>query len=622
MKIYIKLSYFLTGLLFIATITGCAKGSNVENNTLNNEYCGDGVCNNTETNGTCPEDCVNSLCGNGNIDDNEECDGANLNGQSCTTLQYDSGTLNCDSNCKFDIQQCEGCPNSCELSGSYRCNGVNIEYCSIVDNCLSWAVDTDCSNMEQTCDDSGESPVCSDTCTSTCTVENDTQCNGNTIQQCKTIGTECLIWVDGDNCESSNQVCDEGTGQAICAASCTNTCDAIGDVQCSLNIVEECQLGSNTCLGWATSENCETTGMICESGDCICGPSCTIGEFQCSGDNLEICASGGDGCPVFTVQEDCTTGGKICSGHACICDDTCTLNETQCNVNFTQTCSADANGCLNYTDDIDCTLTNKICSTGTCICNDTCTSDQTQCNGNFIQTCTVDTDGCWSFVDDTDCSSSGQVCSASTCITAILDDYTRTTFSGGYGHVTTTSIGTGDDVYWGVTIPFSFKFFNVPYTQAWVSTNGWLSFGTDPGTSEYDNLSLPAGGEPNEAIYPWWDDLKFDNWDCAHSSTSVIYSSIQGTSPNRIMIVDWYQGCTYEDFENGDGLHTFQVRLYETTNVIEFLYDCANWDTPWNATSDSTIGIEDDQLADRWDEVSDNASSCPGSNYRYTPAPH
>lgn len=48
-----------------------------------------------------------SECGNGTVDANEECDGVNLNGQTCVSVGFpDGGTLACKGNCGFNYQGC------------------------------------------------------------------------------------------------------------------------------------------------------------------------------------------------------------------------------------------------------------------------------------------------------------------------------------------------------------------------------------------------------------------------------------------------------------------------------------------------------------------------------------
>lgn len=48
-------------------------------------------------------------CGNGEVDPNEQCDGANLNGFTCESLGNAGGTLGCDPvTCTFDTSMCMG----------------------------------------------------------------------------------------------------------------------------------------------------------------------------------------------------------------------------------------------------------------------------------------------------------------------------------------------------------------------------------------------------------------------------------------------------------------------------------------------------------------------------------
>lgn len=48
-----------------------------------------------------------SECGNGQVDETEQCDGANLNGFSCEQLGYGGGMLGCDPmTCTYDTSNC------------------------------------------------------------------------------------------------------------------------------------------------------------------------------------------------------------------------------------------------------------------------------------------------------------------------------------------------------------------------------------------------------------------------------------------------------------------------------------------------------------------------------------
>jgi hypothetical protein len=71
----------------------------------------------TDTN----NDTNDPLCGNGQIDQGEDCDGGNLGGQSCVDLGFDGGVLACDPTiCVFDTSGCMDMPsNECDNN----CNG-------------------------------------------------------------------------------------------------------------------------------------------------------------------------------------------------------------------------------------------------------------------------------------------------------------------------------------------------------------------------------------------------------------------------------------------------------------------------------------------------------------------
>lgn len=91
----VKNNYLITGM---ATIIG---GGDINTS----ELCGNGVCNhlNGEDSDNCHEDC---WCGDGIVDDVEECDGGNLDFKSCSSFGYDFGNLDCFNDCTFDTSDC------------------------------------------------------------------------------------------------------------------------------------------------------------------------------------------------------------------------------------------------------------------------------------------------------------------------------------------------------------------------------------------------------------------------------------------------------------------------------------------------------------------------------------
>ena len=132
----------------------------------------------------------------------------------------------------------------------------------------------------------------------------------------------------------------------------------------------------------------------------------------------------------------------------------------------------------------------------------------------------------------------------------------------------TSSTASGDDGSQnGIAIGFTFKFEGVDYTHLCINTNGWIKLGnasTTIGTGSFTNLlSNTATHKP--LIAPFWDDNNKD--------TGSIQYALTGTSPNQVLEISWDNiniggsGAT-----SAANLASFKLRLYETTNVIDFVY--------------------------------------------------
>lgn len=67
------------------------------------------------------------LCGNGSVDDGEECDGDDLADATCVTQEFDEGTLACNADCTFDTDACTlfTCGNN-EVEGKEVCDGPDL----------------------------------------------------------------------------------------------------------------------------------------------------------------------------------------------------------------------------------------------------------------------------------------------------------------------------------------------------------------------------------------------------------------------------------------------------------------------------------------------------------------
>ncbi len=58
-------------------------------------------------------------CGNGALDANEQCDGANLGGTTCQSLGFDMGTMTCTASCTLDSSNCAADPQTCIPEGDF-----------------------------------------------------------------------------------------------------------------------------------------------------------------------------------------------------------------------------------------------------------------------------------------------------------------------------------------------------------------------------------------------------------------------------------------------------------------------------------------------------------------------
>ena len=129
----------------------------------------------------------------------------------------------------------------------------------------------------------------------------------------------------------------------------------------------------------------------------------------------------------------------------------------------------------------------------------------------------------------------------------------------------------GDEGYANnVPIGFTFKYLGTNYTTLNVATNGFLTFGASGFASgancTYDNttglsLTPAATVSANRPILaPLWDDLD------ASGGIQVITT---GIAPLRVFTVQWLNAKW--DWSGTSAL-SFQVKLYETSNIIEFVY--------------------------------------------------
>ncbi|MEO8862452.1 MAG: fibronectin type III domain-containing protein, partial [Ginsengibacter sp.] len=123
--------------------------------------------------------------------------------------------------------------------------------------------------------------------------------------------------------------------------------------------------------------------------------------------------------------------------------------------------------------------------------------------------------------------------------------------------------GNTDDGYWnGIPIGFDFYYMGTRYTTVSASTNGWLTLGADITNSLYTN-DLSGGGAPRPVMAPLWDDL-------AMQSAGMVSYVTTGTAGNRVFSIQ-FLNAEWNYLASGNTI-SFQVKLYEGTGKIEYLY--------------------------------------------------
>ena len=149
---------------------------------------------------------------------------------------------------------------------------------------------------------------------------------------------------------------------------------------------------------------------------------------------------------------------------------------------------------------------------------------------------------------------------------ALLSDYSFTSSAGTYNEITggtvITSAATDDDqVFGNMPIGFSFKYNGSFYTNFGVALNGFVNLGTSAPTTVTSPISSSSG--VNQVLSPFGTDLQ------GQTNCELSYLTT-GEAPNRVCTIQWkgYKkySSTYTSTLN------FQVKLYETTNNIEYVY--------------------------------------------------
>ena len=265
-------------------------------------------------------------CGNGRLDDGEDCDGSNLNGKSCADVLGEgaTGDLSCSAVCLFDISDCEGaiidtCNNDGVKNGDEECDGSDFGSKSCVDykgegatgdlSCRGCVIDS-----------------------SACRAAVSADCGNGAIDS----GEEC----DGSNLNNKSCVDYKGEG-ATGSLSCSDSCTIVS-TDCKAAVVNDCGNGAidpgEECDGDLpiVGKSCVDYKGAGATGELSCNASCKIDSSACKAAGVDPCGDGvydeGEDCSCENLVDDvCTSDGKVAycatgnKTHIIACDSGCTL---------------------------------------------------------------------------------------------------------------------------------------------------------------------------------------------------------------------------------------------------------------------------------------------------------
>ena len=110
-------------------------------------------------------------------------------------------------------------------------------------------------------------------------------------------------------------------------------------------------------------------------------------------------------------------------------------------------------------------------------------------------------------------------------------------------------------------IGFSFYFMGSAYTQFVATEDGVIRLGSS--LTPINRVPELTVNEPR--IIPFACDMRT-------GSNGKVHYKVTGSAPNRIFTIEWKNMIIAYPLESQTGNSTFQLRLYESSNIIEYIY--------------------------------------------------
>lgn len=156
------------------------------------------------------------------------------------------------------------------------------------------------------------------------------------------------------------------------------------------------------------------------------------------------------------------------------------------------------------------------------------------------------------------------------------------TFSQDYG--TYTEITGGSTHSWNsqtssaINIGFDFVFNGRSYSQFYINKNGYITFG---GNTNLSGSPISNNNNGNEGVVSALGRALISG-----TSTSEIRYRQIGSSPNRIFVIQWKNARISGTTSN----FNFQIRLHETTNIVEIMYGSTT-DVTYSINNSVQVGL-------------------------------
>ena len=155
---------------------------------------------------------------------------------------------------------------------------------------------------------------------------------------------------------------------------------------------------------------------------------------------------------------------------------------------------------------------------------------------------------------------------------------------------TATALAMYDDAVLPVSLPWSFSYYGVDYSEISVSDNGGIAFGTVWSINYYNECLPPLSSSPPH-VSVYWEDLNA-------GVGGQAFAWHDTTSSNDRFIISWEDYAQYYSSPSTYDGGTFQIHLHPG-GAIELHWMDTTYDDPmYSDAADSTIGIVDPALSD------------------------